>query len=68
MEQTQEKDYREKDISHNWVNSSTFLFKLQMFCIIAFMVGGCYNLYTHRYKGRPEVNIPENTLYTPKYK
>jgi len=68
MEEIQDKDYREKDFAHNWVNSSVFLFYLQVFCIAAFLLGGCYNLYKHHYKGRPEVEVPENTLYTPKYK
>jgi len=68
MDQVQEKDFREKDFKHNWVNSSVFLFYLQVFCIMAFLLGGCYSLYTHRYKGNPQVEVPENTLYTPKYK
>jgi len=64
----QEKDYRDKDFRHSWVNSSVFLFYLQVFCIIAFVVGGCYSLYTHRYKGKPKVEVPANTQYTPQYK
>ena len=68
MDHIQEKDYREKDFAHNWVHSSVFLFYLQMFCIIAFVLGGCYGLYTMRYKGKPKVEVPENTLYNPKYK
>ena len=68
MDQAQEKDTREKDFAYNWVNSSVFLFYLQVFCIVAFTFGGCYSLYAHRYKGKPEVNVPENTLYNPKYK
>ena len=68
MEHIQEKDYREKDFAHNWVHSSVFLFYLQVFCIIAFVLGGCYSLYTMRYKGKPKVEVPENTLYSPKYK
>jgi hypothetical protein len=64
----QEKDYRDKDFRHSWVNSSVFLFYLQVFCIIAFVVGGCYSLYNHRYKGKPRVEVPANTLYTPQYK
>ncbi len=68
MDQIQERDHREKDFTHNWVNSSVFLFYLQVFCIMALVLGGCYGLYTERYKGTPEVNVPENTLYTPKYK
>lgn len=68
METVQEKDYREKDISYSWVNSSVFLFYLQVICFIAFLIGGSYSLYKHRYKGKPEVTVPDNTLYTPKYK
>lgn len=68
MEQIQEKDYREKDFAHSWVDSSVFLFYLQIFCIVAFVLGGCYSLYSHRYKGKPKVEVPENTLYVPKYK
>ena len=64
----QEKDYRDKDFRHSWVNSSVFLFYLQVFCIIAFVVGGCYSLYTHRYQGKPRVEVPANTQYTPQYK
>ncbi len=59
---------KEKDIKFNWVTSSRFLFYVQVFCIVAFLVGGCYNLYQHRYKGKPDVEVPDNTLYTPKYK
>ena len=68
MEHHQESDPRLKDFKHNWVNSSVFLFYLQVFCIIAFVIGGSYGLYKHRYKGKPEVTVPDNTLYTPKYK
>jgi len=64
----QDKDPREKDIKHSWVNSSVFLFYLQVFCIIAFVTGGCYSLYQHRYKGKPKVEVPANTQYTPQYK
>ncbi len=62
------KDPREKDFTYNWVHSSVFLFYLQVFCILAFTLGGCYGLYTHRWKGHPEVVIPDNTLYTTRYK
>ena len=58
---------KEKDLTYNWVNSSRFLFYLQVFCVVAFILGGCYRLYQHRYK-EPAVEVPENTLYTPKYK
>ena len=62
------KDPKIKDIAYSWVNSSVFLFYLQVFCFVALILGGCYNLYAHRYKGKPEVNVPANTLYTPQYK
>lgn len=63
-----EKDPRDKDFKRSWVNSSVFLFYLQVFCIMAFVLGGCYSLYTQRYKGKPKVEVPGNTLYNPQYK
>jgi hypothetical protein len=63
-----EKDPRDKDFKRSWVNSSVFLFYLQVFCILAFVLGGCYSLYNHRYKGKPKVEVPANTKYTPEYK
>lgn len=62
------KDPTLKDFAHSWVNSSVFLFYLQVFCGIALFVGMCYGLWGHRYTGKPEVNVPGNTLYTPQYK
>jgi hypothetical protein len=56
------------DFSGNWVSSSRFLFYVQVFCILAFVLGGCYNLYKHSYAGKPDVAVPESTLYNPKYK
>lgn len=68
MAQHLEKDPRDKDFSRNWVNSSVFLFYLQVFCMAAFIVGAAWSLYKHRYKGKPEVEVKSNTLYTPQYK
>ena len=65
---SQEVIENEKDFTKNWVNSSRFLFYLQVFVVIAFIFGGCYNHYEHRYTGKPDVKVPDNTLYTPKYK
>ncbi len=62
------KDPKLKDIANSWVDSSVFLFYLQVFCVVALVIGGSYGLYTHRYKGKPQVNVPGNTLYTPQYK
>ena len=61
-------DETKKDITTNWVTSSRFLFYVQLFCIVAFLLGGCYKLYSYRYKGTPQVEIPESTKYNPKYK
>ncbi|ATL47728.1 hypothetical protein COR50_11430 [Chitinophaga caeni] len=56
------------DIARSKVSASRFLFYVKITCIIAFVLGGCYNLYKHRYKGKPKVEVPESTLYNPKYK
>jgi hypothetical protein len=61
-------DNKHKDFAHNWVTSSRFLFYCQVFLLLAFILGGCYNLYTHSYKGKPEVAVPESTQYSPQYK
>ncbi|HRH58972.1 MAG TPA: hypothetical protein PL045_00245 [Chitinophagaceae bacterium] len=61
-------DAKAKDFGYDWVSSSRFLFYVQVFIFIAFVVGGCYQLYEHRYKGKPDVEVPGNTLYTPEYK
>ncbi len=58
---------QDRDFTHNWVSSSGFLFYLQVFCIIAFIFGGCYMLYTKKYD-RIDVPVQESTLYNPKYK
>jgi hypothetical protein len=68
MEQEEVLDNTGKDVAHNWVSTSRFLFICQVFLVIAFLFGGCYNLYQHRWKGKPEVHVPDNTLYNPKYK
>ncbi|MCF6406031.1 hypothetical protein L3C95_24240 [Chitinophaga filiformis] len=56
------------DFTGSWVSSSRFLFYVTIFCLLSFVLGGCFNLFKHRYKGKPEVVVPENTLYNPKYK
>ena len=69
----QQQEYQEelqkvydRDFTHSWVSSSAFLFYLQVACIVAFVFGGCYMLYTKRFE-KPEVKVQESTLYTPKY-
>jgi len=61
-------DNKHKDFAHNWGSSSRFLFLCQVFLLLAFILGGCYGLYAHRYKGKPDVAVPESTQYNPKYK
>ena len=57
---------QDRDFTHNWVSSSAFLFYLQVACIVAFVLGGCYMLYTKRFH-KQDVPVQESTLYTPKY-
>lgn len=68
MDQHSAPDPKEKDFTHNWVNSSVFLFYLQIFILIAFTFGCAYGLYSKRYKGRPEVPVQSSSQYTPAYK
>jgi len=58
---------QDRDFTHNWVSSSAFLFYLQVACIVAFVVGGCYMLSTKRFE-KPKVKVQESSLYTPQYK
>jgi hypothetical protein len=61
-------DTTEKDFTKNWVNSSRFLFYLQVFCVLAFVLGGCYRLYNQRYAGKPDVEVQKSSQYKPEYK
>ena len=61
-------DNSNKDFTSNWINSSRFLFYLQLFCFLAFIFAGCFKLYTYRYKGKPDVEIQKSSQYTPEYK
>ena len=60
------KKVQDKDFAHNWVSSSAFLFYLQVFCIVAVVLGGCYMLYTKSYD-KVEAPVQESSQYTPKY-
>jgi hypothetical protein len=62
------KDPKLKDIANSWVDSSSFIFYLSILCIIALSFGWTIGMYQHRYTGKPNVNVPGNTLYTPQYK
>ncbi len=60
---------QDKDFAHNWVSSSSFIFYLSVFCLLAFLFGSCFKLYNKRFENsKPEnVIIQESSLYTPKY-
>ncbi|MGZ5286660.1 MAG: hypothetical protein ACXWB9_05720 [Flavisolibacter sp.] len=60
---------QDRDFTHNWVASSGFLFYLSIFCLLAFVLGSCYTLYSERYKNAAPKNVvvQESTMYTPKY-
>ncbi len=60
------KKIQDKDFTHNWVSSSGFLFYLQVACLVAFILGGCYMLGTKRYE-KIEAPVQESSQYTPKY-
>ena len=61
-------EHEQKDFTKNWVNSSRFLFYLQVFCILAFVLGGCFRMYNQRYKGKPEVEVQGSSKFKPEYK
>jgi hypothetical protein len=58
----------DREFGKNWVTSSRFLFYMQVFTFLAFVTGCSYNVYQHRYKGKPKVEVQESTQFTPKYK
>jgi hypothetical protein len=59
---------KEQDLSKNWVATSRFFFYVQVFCIMAFLLGGCYRLYQHRWQGKPDISTaPPSSNYTPQY-
>lgn len=59
---------KHKDVGYSWVSTSRFIWLCQIVLVAALTIGGSYALYKHRYKGKPEVQVPSNTLYSPKYK
>ncbi|MDE1192584.1 MAG: hypothetical protein PW786_10665 [Arachidicoccus sp.] len=56
------------DFAYNKVSSSRFLFYLQLFGTLILLFTTFYVLWTHRYTGKPDVEIQSSTLYTPEYK
>lgn len=59
---------KQKDFAYSWPSSSRFLFYVQVSIILGLLLSFCYGLYVHRYMGKPEVEVPGNTLYNPVYK
>lgn len=60
---------QDNDLKSSWVKTSKFIFYLQGLCLIAFIVGGCYSLYTFRYKTQPKIEVPGSTrIDNPIYK
>jgi hypothetical protein len=59
---------KEKDLLYNRVSSSRFLFFMTVLSAVAFLLGASYELYEHRYEGKPKVEVQSSTLYTPQYK
>lgn len=59
---------KNQDFAYNKVSSSRFLFYLQFLGGLVVFFTMCYVLWTHRYKGKPDVEIQSSTLYTPEYK
>jgi len=56
------------DINHDKPSKSRLMFLLGFFGFFIFAWSGCYNLYEHKYPKNENVNVPDNTLYEPKYK
>ncbi|RFM28567.1 hypothetical protein [Deminuibacter soli] len=61
-------EIKEKDIRYNRVSSSRFLFYVQVFCILAFVLGSCAQLYRSHYQGKPDIEVQGSTKYVPEYK
>ena len=60
---------QDRDFTHNWVSSSAFIFYLSVFCLVAFSLGTCFQLYNKGYsRNKYEIAVPDNTKYVPAYK
>lgn len=58
---------QDRDFTHSWVSSSAFIFYLSVFCLLAALLGIFISLTNERFD-ELEINVPESTQYTPKYK
>lgn len=59
---------KKKDIAYSWVSTSRFLFYCQLAIALALTLGIIWGMYVNRYKGKPTVEVPSNTMYNPTYK
>ena len=62
---------QDRDFTHNWVSSSAFIFYLSIICLVAFLFGASYKLFTRRFeKSGPqqEIVIQPSTKFVPEYK
>lgn len=59
---------KSKDVAYSWVSTSRYLFYWQLAIGLALFIGMCWALYANRYKGKPHVEVPTNTMYNPTYK
>ncbi len=55
------------DINYSKPSKSRFLFLLFLFGFLCYLLGCSLALYSHRYE-KTNVEVPESTLYNPKYK
>lgn len=56
------------DIEISKPSKSRFLFLLGLFGFLLFFIGCNYGLWTRSFKSTADINVPESTQYTPKYK
>lgn len=56
------------DIEYSKPSKSRFLFLLFFFSIFIFSWAGCYQLHQHKFKNTEGIEVPESTMYEPKYK
>jgi len=64
----QSADVKDNEFGKNWITSSRFLFYVTVFTFLAFVAGCSWSVYKSQYKGKPKVEVPGSTLYTPVYK
>ncbi|MFT4203898.1 MAG: hypothetical protein QM610_08270 [Chitinophagaceae bacterium] len=61
-------ELKEQDLRYNRVSTSRLLFYLSLTAFICFVAGCSFQLYSHSYAGKPDVEIQSSTHYVPEYK